>query len=357
LATGSSYEEKMSTDAVPTRSRHADYSGFRGTLKLVGTGPRGSRDLSFDEARDALAALLCGEVSPAQAGAFLIATRIKGESPAELSGYAQALRDAAVPLRTAIRRPLIACAGAYDGTLEAPHLSLTAGVVAAACGAGVIVHSGSRVGPKYGVTARDVLAGLGGPSSPTPAESEAMLERAGVTLVDTSQVVAGWAALVSVRNEIGLRGPVHSAEKLIDYFGARRFVVGYTHSAYADRLLGALELLGAERAIAVRGIEGSDVVRPGRPIAHDGHGKIELPERLGETIRAPGGDHASALLTEAILDGSHRGPERAAVVLSAAIRLYAAGIVRDARDGLDRADAAISGGSALETLNAMVGRR
>jgi anthranilate phosphoribosyltransferase len=348
----------MNANAVQVQalSRSSDYSGFRATLKLVGTGPRGSRDLSFEEARDALAALLGGEVSPAQAGAFLIATRIKGESPDELAGYAQALRDAVVPLGTATKRPLVACAGAYDGAGQAPHLSLAAAVVAAACGAAVVVHCGSRVGPKYGVTALDVLAGVGGPVSPTRAESEAMLERSGVTLVDTSRAVVGWAGLVSFRNEIGLRGPVHSAEKLIDYFGARRFVVGYTHSPYADRLLGALELLGAERAIAVRGIEGSDVVRPGRPVAYDRHGKIELPERLGEAVRAPGGEQGSAALSEAILAGSHRGPERAAVVLSAAIRLHAAGLVRDARDGLDRADAAISDGSALDTLAAMVAR-
>jgi anthranilate phosphoribosyltransferase len=336
------------------RPRIAEYAGFRSTLKLIGTGPRGSRDLSFDEARSALHDVLSGAVSPAQAGAFLIAARIKGESPDELAGYAQALRDAATPLTYGGRRPLVACAGAYDGAAEAPHLSIAAGVVAAACGAGVIVHCGPQVGPKYGTTPGDVLAALGGPSSPDRQRSEAMLTRAGVTLVDTARSVAGWSALLALRDQIGLRGPVHSAEKLVDYFGATRFVVGYTHSAYAERLLGALDRLGTERAVAIRGIEGSDVVRPGRPVAHELRGPIELAEQLGATIRAPGGATESARLTERLLDGTHRGPERAAVVLSAAIRLYAAGLVRDARDGLDLADAAIADGGALATLRAML---
>ncbi|GAC1491365.1 MAG: anthranilate phosphoribosyltransferase [Solirubrobacteraceae bacterium] len=336
-------------------ARHPGYAGFRATLKLVGTGPRGSRDLTLEEARDALTELLGGEVSPAQAGAFLIATRIKGESPEEMAGYAQALRDAAVPLAHSSRRPLVACAGAYDGTGEAPQLSIAAGVVAAACGAAIVIHCGSALGPKYGATARDVLAVLGGPGAPTPAESEAMLERSGVTVVDTSQAVAGWESLLELRNELGLRGPVHSAEKLIDYFGARRFVVGYTHAAYAERLLGALRLLGGERAVAVRGIEGSDVMRPGRPVAHDFDGKLELPEHLGERLSAaPGGAESAARLTQAILDGSARGPERAAVVLSAAVRLYAAGLVRDSRDGIDLAAEAISSGRADDTLAAML---
>ena len=53
-------------------------------IKAIGTGPRGSRPLTFGEAREAMAAILAGEVSDAQAGAFLIAMRIKGETPEEL---------------------------------------------------------------------------------------------------------------------------------------------------------------------------------------------------------------------------------------------------------------------------------
>jgi anthranilate phosphoribosyltransferase len=342
--------------ATTTTPRRTGYPGFAGTLKLVGTGPRGSRDLSFDEARGALGAILRGEVTAAQAGAFLVATRIKGESPEELAGYAQALRDVAARLRAAAERPLVACAGAYDGAAESPHLSLAAGAVAAACGAAIAIHCGPRLGPKYGITAGEVLAALGGPPSPSMEQSEAMLARAGVTVVDTGLAVAGWGEVLEYRNEVGLRGPIHSAEKLIDYFGAERFVVGYTHGPYAERLLGALRLLGARRAIAIRGIEGSDVVRPGRPVAHDLDGQLDLPEHLGETIRELGGVENSAQLTVSILDGSHRGPERAAVVISAAVRLYAAGIVRDSHDGLDLADAAIADGGAQATLRAMLER-
>lgn len=345
----------MSTHATRAPSRRADYSGFRATLKLVGTGPRGSRELTPEEARGALAALLAGTATDAQAGAFLVASRIKGESAAELAGYGQALRDANAPLTFSGDRPLVACAGAYDGARDAPQLSLAAGALAAACGAGIVIHCGPRIGPKYGITPADVLAALGGPGSPSLAESEAMLGRAGVTVLDTARAVSGWSALLGVRDEVGVRGPVHSAEKLIDYFGAERFVVGYTHSPYAGRLLGALALLGARRAVAVRGIEGSDVVRPGRPVAHELHGPLELPERPGETVRAGGGAESSAELTRAILSGAAGGPERVAVLYSAAIRLYAAGLVRDARDGLDLADAAISDGGADATLRALIG--
>jgi hypothetical protein len=78
-----------------------------------------------------------------------------------------------------------------------------------------------------------------------------MLARAGVTVVHAAEALLGWSALAELRDEVGPRGPVHSAEKLVAWFGAQRFVVGYSHQPYRERLLGALALLGARQAIAV----------------------------------------------------------------------------------------------------------
>jgi anthranilate phosphoribosyltransferase len=331
------------------------YPGFRGTIKLVGTGPRGSRDLTFGEARAAMLALLAGETTDAQAGAFLLAMRLKGESPEELAGMAQALRDAAQPLEARTRRPLVSCAGAYDGVAAAPHLSIAAAVTAAACGAGIVMHCGTTLGPKCGVTQADVLAALGGPARPGPSESERMLADAGATLVYTPAALPGWERLARVRDEVGVRGPVHAAERLLAYFGARRFVVGFTHSPYSGRLLGALERLGAERAAAVRGIEGSDVLRPGRPMAFDFHGPLELPEDLGRRLEPESGPAASAELTRAVLAGDENGSVARAVAVSAAVRLYVAGLFSEPRRGMVEAQAALGDGRALAALDALVG--
>jgi anthranilate phosphoribosyltransferase len=340
------------TDASPRRAR---YEGFRSTIKAVGTGERGRRSLTFAEARQAMAALLAGAVSPAQAGAFLIAMRLKGEVPDELAGLAQGLRDAAPELRPPPGLPLVATAGAYDGVGEAPHLSLAAGATAAACGAGVVLHCGATLGPKFGVTPADVLGALGGPRRPGTAESEAMLARAGVTLVHAAEALPGWSALAELRDEVGPRGPVHSAEKLVDWFGAQRFVVGYTHQPYCERLLGALALLRAREAVAVRGLEGSDVVRPGRPVADALNGPLELPEQLGDAVPPAPGAEASAELTRAALAGEAGRVVEAAVALSAGVRLFAAGVAPTPLRGAAAARAAIADGRATATLDAMVG--
>ena len=336
-------------------ARRARYDGFRATIKAVGTGERGRRSLTFAEAGEAMTALLAGAVSPAQAGAFLIAMRLKGETADELAGLAAGMRDAAPALRPPPGMPLVATAGAYDGVGEAPHLSLAAATVAAACGAGVVVHCGATLGPKFGITPADVLAALGGAPAPAPAESEAMLARAGVTVVHAAEALPGWAALAELRDEVGPRGPVHSAEKLVDWFGARHFVVGYTHQPYRDRLLGALGLLGARAAIAVRGLEGSDVVRPGRPVADGLSGPLELPEQLGDSVAPAPGAEASAELTRAALAGAAGRVVETAVTLSAGVRLFAAGVTPTPLRGASAARAAIDSGRATATLEALVG--
>src|SRR4051794_21857735 len=174
----------MSMDSAvqPVRGR-AGYAGFRAMIKAVATGPRGSRDLTFDEAREATAALLAGEVSPAQAGAFLIGLRVKGEAIEEMAGGPQALRDQAVaphaPRVDAGRR--VAGAGAFDGVADAPPLGLAASVCAAAAGAPVVTACGGRLGPKHGVTVAEVLGALGGPGRPpgAPAPGAAPPARGG----------------------------------------------------------------------------------------------------------------------------------------------------------------------------------
>ena len=355
--------------ALPERRGRSGYAGFRAVIKVVGTGPRGSRALTFDEAHAASTALLCGEVSPAQAGAFLVAMRIKGETPSELAGMTQALRDAArsvAPeppaagpgvnrgLGGAGGRPVVACAGAFDGMSEAPHLSLVAAVIAAAAGARVVVHCGATIGPKRGTTPADVLAALGGPARPSPAQSLAMLERADVALVHAGAAIPGWDALASLRDEIGLRGPLHTAEKLVDHLGATRFVVGHTHSSYSGRIIGALTLLGAQRAVAVRGIEGSDVLRPGRPSAADEHGALDLPEAPGAVLRGDADPELSAGLTRAILAGDEHGVAAQTVALSAGVRLYAAGRCDSVAAGAALAAAAVADGRASATLEALL---
>jgi anthranilate phosphoribosyltransferase len=113
-------------------------------------------------------------------------------------------------------------------------------------------------------------------------------------------------------------------------------------------------LLGAEHAVAVRGIEGSDVLRPGRPSAADAHGPLELPTAPGAVLRGDPDPEVAAALTRAIVSGDEHGAAAEAATLSAGVRLYAGGRCDSPAAGGDLAAAAIADGRASATLAALL---
>jgi anthranilate phosphoribosyltransferase len=210
------------------------------------------------------------------------------------------------------------------------------------------------LGPKYGTTPAAVLGALGGSDRPTLERSRAMFEASGISVVHAGEAIPGWERLALLRDEVGLRGPVHSAEKLVDHFGANRFVVGYAHQTYGPRLVAALDLLGSSSAVAVRGIEGSDVPRPARPQA-TGAAAFELPQNLGLRLpEASSSPQSSAELTREILDGSAPLAASVAASLGAILRLSVAGVCDSVARGLALTRAAIDSGEAAARLDRML---
>ena len=78
-------------------------------IREIARGKKGARDLSRDEARRVYAAMLNGELTDLEMGAFLIGMRIKGESVDEIAGFldaAEASFEALGPLRACVRPSL-----------------------------------------------------------------------------------------------------------------------------------------------------------------------------------------------------------------------------------------------------------
>jgi len=59
-------------------------------VQAVGRGEKLKRDLTREEAREAMRLILDGTATPAQIGAFLITQRVKGETADEIEGFVEA---------------------------------------------------------------------------------------------------------------------------------------------------------------------------------------------------------------------------------------------------------------------------
>jgi anthranilate phosphoribosyltransferase len=115
-------------------------------------------DLTRNEARDVMGAIMRGETTPAQIGGFLIALRVKGETADEIAGCAEAMRDHVLPVRPK-RNDLVDTAGTGGDGARTINISTAAALVAAAAGAAVAKHGNRAVSSASG--SADVLVALG----------------------------------------------------------------------------------------------------------------------------------------------------------------------------------------------------
>ena len=66
---------------------------MRSIIQRIATGPELSKDITADEARSGMRAILEGVVDPVQAAIFLIALRMKRETDEENKGLLDGIRD------------------------------------------------------------------------------------------------------------------------------------------------------------------------------------------------------------------------------------------------------------------------
>ncbi len=66
---------------------------FAKFIQILGKGQRGARDLTQQEAEQAMTMILSGQVEPVQLGAFLMLMRVKEETAEEVAGFVRAVRN------------------------------------------------------------------------------------------------------------------------------------------------------------------------------------------------------------------------------------------------------------------------
>jgi anthranilate phosphoribosyltransferase len=346
-----------------------DPEAIKPLLRDLGQGPTAGRSLTREEARHCLDLILDGRATPAQAGAFLLLQRYKGETPDELLGFIDSVR--ARPTTRLIRPNvdgLLDVGSPYDGRLRTIMVSPAASIVAAACGVPVLLHGEPGAGPKHGLTVGDVLDALGAPTD-LPAEAVARsIEAIGIGYLRQSRFAPDLTAINALREELALRSPLNMVEKIYDPAGAPYHLIGLTHLPYLEKLGDALSRLGFRKTALVQGMEGNEDLptnRGVRVIEFAGDTKQEYrlnAAGLGLTPAAaedldPGRDaggrpapERSAELAQLVLRGEAPAAWRDLVLLNAGFRVCLTGRAPDVAAGIELAREAIASGAASELL-------
>lgn len=246
-------------------------------IREVGRGTRGANDLTRDQAREAMGVILSGAATPAQIGAFFQAMRIKSETPDELAGMIDAVRARCgaglwpAPDRDKtfqVRSNIIEIGVPYDGRLRAFHVLPFAARLAARAGVNVLVHGEAGVGPKFGVSIIEILHAAGVPGARSLTEALTRLQTEPIVWIDTPAYSPALAGLRRLRDEVVLRGPLATVEKMLNLSGAATLMAGNFHTPYAGIMSGAFERLreawAFQRAWVIQGPEGHIDVDPRR---------------------------------------------------------------------------------------------
>ncbi len=239
---------------------HASPNAMKSYIGRIATGPELSKDLSLEEARDGMQLILEERVDPVQAAIFLIALRMKRETDDENRGVLEALR-AATHAAVADVDDLFDIADPYNGFERHLPPSPFLPAVLAACGMPAVSHGLAAVGPKYGVTHRQILAAAGAPVDLTPTQAAARIAdpAIGWAYVDQSASCPALHRLVPLRELMVKRPCLSTLEKITGPVRARgqtHLVIGYVHKAYQPLLATLARHAGYASAMVIRGIEG-----------------------------------------------------------------------------------------------------
>ena len=330
---------------------------FSAVLKLVLSG--GSLDRA--RARAAMGALVAGKATDAQAGAFLAALRVRGETVPELVGFAQAIRERAVVVRPK-RRPLLDTCGTGGDGSGTFNISTTVAFIAAGAGAAVAKHGSRAVSSRSG--SADVLEALGVKTGVSPKRAAECVDTAGVGFLFAPSHHPAFARLAPIRRQLGARTVFNLLGPLSNPAAARRQLLGVYSTSLVRPVAEALMALGSEEAMVVASKDGLDELSLSAPtmVARLSKGRISVstitPKLVGlrpRPLRAvAGGDAArNARITRTVLSGAPGAP-RDICLFNAAAALMVAGLAKDWRDGLSLAAASIDSGRAAASLAILV---
>jgi len=350
-------------------------------IQRIATGPELSKDISMDEARLGMRAILDGAIDPVQAGIYFIALRMKRETMDEFKGILDAILDTTERV-TAEVDEVVDIADPYDGYNRCLPAAPFLPALLAELGVPAVNHGLDAVGPKYGVTARHVLQAAGAPVDLPPTEAARRLSdpAIGWSYIDQARYNPRLHDLIALRQRIIKRQAVTTIETEAKPIAGRKrthFVTGYVHKPYPPIYAQLARHAGFDSALIVRGVEGGVIPslrQPGKATCYHDKGEeieididptalgieqsvraVPLPDDLPKSERA--GDEVAIMVdvqatAQAAAEAGmaallgNKGPTYDSLVLSGSLILHHVGRARSAREGGEMARAALDSGRA-----------
>ncbi|MDX1369044.1 glycosyl transferase family protein [Pseudomonas sp.] len=229
---------------------------FAQFVRILGKGKRGARNLSREEAREAMGMLLDGKAEDTQLGAFLMLLRHKEESAEEMAGFAEAVRER-------LQVPTLALDldwPSYAGKKRHLPWFLLAAKALANSGVRILLHGGGAhtAGRLY---SEQVIGLLQIPLCHSWTEVERALQEQHLAFIPLGDWMPQLQRMIDLRNILGLRSPIHSLTRILNPLSARCGLQSIFHPGYQAVHREASQLLG-DTALVIKGEGGEVEINP-----------------------------------------------------------------------------------------------
>ena len=314
--------------------------------------------LSQGDAAAFMREVMEGDMSGVRLAAALAALRVRGETPEEIAGFAQAMRENAVRVNVTPRPVLLDVVGTGGDGAHTFNISTTTAFVVAGAGVPVAKHGNRAASSRAG--SADVLEALGVNLDASPEVVADAVNTLGIGFMFARNYHPALRHAAAVRSDLAARTVFNILGPLSNPAGATHLVVGVFKPELTRTLAEVLRLLGAGGATVVYGdgldeftVSGVNTVsglRDGEIIDRTLH-----PEEVGVDLHPReaivGGSPAeNAGITRALLTGGGTPAQRDIVALNAGAALRTAGAADSIRAGVELAREVMSSGAGWDVL-------
>jgi anthranilate phosphoribosyltransferase len=318
---------------------------------------RDRRELNDADLHQVITAMMAGRCLEADAAAFLLALREKGETAREIACAARVMRQHMLPWDAGLGDLLDTCGTGGDGS-GTFNISTATALVIAAAGTRVVKHGNRSVSSRTG--SADVLAALGVKIDGDKDFVRRCLGETGFAFCFAPQFHPAMRHVAPIRKALGVPTIFNLLGPLANPAGASRQLLGVGRPEFLDRMADALAELGTNRSFVLCSQDGLDEVSLSAPtsvcevLGHDveRHEWTAADFGLEPCTLAELAAHDAAASAATILDvfSAKGGPAERIVLANAAAGLLLAERVTSLADGVAQAREAIRSGAAMRVL-------
>lgn len=320
-------------------------------------------NLTFDESSMVMSEIMSGNVNNSHLAGFLIALKSKGETPAEVAGFAKAMKEKSVKIEIDDSNIIDVCGTGGDNS---GSFNISTATAFAAAGAGVKVakHGNRAISSKCG--SADVLQELGININMTKEQSAEALKKIGIAFLFAPLYHPAMKYAASVRRELGIKTVFNMLGPLTNPAGVKKQIVGTFNLKAAKTMSQAAGYLNFEKVCFLCGKDKYDEIYLGdiTEVFEYNYGeKIKSYTISNETFRYPkirfddikgGTPSENAQIILNVFKNKKKNGAFFTIAANTALALYSAGYSNDLQECRNVAEDSLLSGAAFAKLNELI---